>query len=102
MRRAAEIPQNHFAVSFRDFFPGPLHDVVKRLLEIELRYRRNGRAVTALAHNFLHRFDDFGELVHNAVVAQHLRICRQSAAGQRRPGNARFHFCCFGRQQIIA
>ncbi len=42
-----------------------------------------------------------GILFHDAVVAQHLRVRGQCAAGHGAPGNQRFDRGRFGRQEVV-
>ncbi len=100
-RRFAEVAEDHFAVTVGDLLPRSEHDVVKGLLEVELRHRRHGGAVAALDHDFAHRRNEFRIAVHQVVVAQHLGIgCERAArhGGERDQG---FHLGGFRRHEII-
>ena len=101
-RGFAEVAQNHFAVAGGDFLPGAEHYIAVRLLEVELGNGGNGRAETAQFYTFAHCFDYFGEFIKGAVVAHHLGIGRQRAAGQGRERNNRVDLCGFGRQEVFA
>ncbi|MPM70918.1 hypothetical protein SDC9_117879 [bioreactor metagenome] len=100
-RRLAEIAEHHFAVTVGDFLPRTLHHIAEGLLEVELGDRSDRSAVTALGHHFAHRTNRVIVLVETIVVAHHLRVGRQRAAGHRREDDLRTDFHRFRRNEIL-
>ena len=98
----AKITKHHLSIRLRNLLPGPEHDVVKCLLKIELRDRRHGRPKSTFANHITHRHDDFGILIHDIVITQHLRIRRQGSTGHRAPRDQWFHGRCFRGKEVIA
>ena len=101
-RRLAEVPQNHLTVTFRDPLPVPEDKIVERLLKIELRDRRYGSAVTTTADALSHFSQDFGVLVEQPELSQHLGVGRQRPAGHRVPHRQRVHQAAFREHCVLA
>ena len=100
-RGLAKITEHHLPVGFGDSFPRAKHHVVEGLLKIELRHGRDRRAKPPARHHVAHGFDHIGIFVHNAIVAQHLRVGGQRAARHGAPRNQGFDRRGFWRQKII-
>ena len=83
--RLAKVAEDHATVVVGDPLPGPHHDIVEGLLEIELRNRGDGGAKTAALDDLPHGLDHLRITIHDAIVTQHLRIRRQRASGHRTP-----------------
>ncbi len=97
----AEVAEHHSSVRLGNLLPGTKHHIVERLLEIELRHRRDRRPEASFADDIAHRHDDLGILFHDPVVAQHLGVGGQRSARHGTPRNQRFHGGRFGRQEIV-
>ena len=78
-----------------------MEDVRESLLEVELRNRRDGRAVAAFLDDFAHGVDDFRETIQAVVITHHLRVGRQSAARHRRQRDALVRGLRFRRKHVF-
>ena len=88
-RRIAEVAKNHLAIARRNLLPLAEHDVIHGLLNIELGDRSDRRAEAAEADGIVHFLDHVVVLVHQIVVAHHLRVGGQRAARHRGPNDDR-------------
>ena len=70
-------------------------------MKIELRHGRDRCAKTTPLHHVAHSFDHVGIFVHDAIVAQHLRIGCERATRHWTPGDHGFNRRGFWCQKVI-
>ena len=100
-RGLAEVAEDHLRIARRKLLELAEHDVLDRLLRVELRDRRDGSAEAAETDAVVHLRDHVIVLVHHVVVAEHLRVCRQRAARHRAPHDLRVHVHRLRREEVL-